>query len=154
MAVPIIPAARLKSNVGHGYIQVFVTSQRCQPRSTREILFESCIRFSYRKCADVLRYFFFFIFCAFIDCIGICIIPIAVTIIKTIFSYNYVWFIIYELSDNAKLAILFQLFMIQITDIETNITDSIYLIFSPGMSGVVSTSSSDCTISSVSFLYF
>ena len=60
----------------------------------------------------------------------------------------------YELSDNAKLAILFQLFMIQITDIETNITDSIYLIFSPGMSGVVSTSSSDCTISSVSFLYF
>lgn len=34
------------------------------------------------------------------------------------------------LSDNAKLAILFQLFMIQITDIETQITDFEVCVFS------------------------
>ena len=60
MAVPIVSATRFKSNIEHRDIQVFVTGQRRQPGFSRKVLFESCIFLSYRKCAEVLRYFFFF----------------------------------------------------------------------------------------------
>ena len=43
MAVPVISATGFKSNVGHGYIQVFVTGQRCQPGFSCKILLESRI---------------------------------------------------------------------------------------------------------------